>query len=635
MIKLQIPDDVFTDLVEKAIVADKRGFVKFNQKRYIAHCTNQTKRWIDSTGYEPKFVGFFVKQNQHEIVIGDCIQCGKQLTEKDVLLGHIFCSHYCQTQSEQRKQNAKQTNIEKYGVDNPTKNAAVLQKRKQTCLEKYGAESVVQSDYFKQKSKQTLLENYGVDVPFKSEQIKQKAKQSLINNIGVDNPFKLEQYQQQARETRREKYGAEYYSQTNEHKTQLQQFYATKDDQYWEQIAEKKKQTNLERYGTEYSSSVPEIIEKIKQTNLEKYGSVNWLTSEQRRKQMRADHYDLFIKTITANRVQMIETKQQFIESDAELHFVCLDCGTQWTTHNTFNSQAIRCPSCMQHHYSNSEKQLVETIRKYYNGTVIENDRSILDGKELDIYLPDLKIAFEFNGNYWHSDAFDRMTNDYHLNKTIGCNKQGIRLIHIFEYMWNNKRQQIEYFLQNVLSDKTNVIYGRQCEVRSIDNDTYRTFVEQYHLDGYSSAPVRLGLFYNDQMIAVGGFGHSRFNEDVPELIRYCCHPNYRVVGGLNKLATHSPYDCIISYVDRATFTGSGYKDWNLIAQTKPSYVYVNCSNMVYSRYQAQKRWLPKLLGENFDPELSEPENMYANGFYRIFDKIDKFAQATDALASW
>ena len=41
---------------------------------------------------------------------------------------------------------------------------------------------------------------------------------------------------------------------------------------------------------------------------------------------------------------------------------------------------------------------MLEYIKSIYSGCIIKNDRSVLSGKELDIYLPELNIAFEFNG---------------------------------------------------------------------------------------------------------------------------------------------------------------------------------------------------------------------------------------------
>lgn len=295
MYKQNIPDYVFDDIKQNATSFDRRGFVKFSKNRYDAYCNDQTKQWIEQADFEPKFVAFFIKQDLHDIAIPDCIHCGKQLKPKDVLLGHKFCCHYCQTQSDQRREAAKKTSLEKYGVDNPAKAKQVLDKRKQTCLEKYGAESVVQADFFKEKSKQTLMDHYGVDAPFKSEQIKQKATQTIIDRYGVDNVWKLDEIQQKAKAVVKEKYGVEYYCQTQQCKERMAEFYSTKDQQYWDKILEKKKKSNLEKYGVEFTSSLPEVKQRIKQTNLQRYGSSSWLASPQGNRDRKLRQFDKFV----------------------------------------------------------------------------------------------------------------------------------------------------------------------------------------------------------------------------------------------------------------------------------------------------------------------------------------------------
>ena len=54
------------------------------------------------------------------------------------------------------------------------------------------------------------------------------------------------------------------------------------------------------------------------------------------------------------------------------------------------------------YHISGKQKNIFDYIKSIYSGDIIENDKSILDGLEIDIYLPELKIGFEFNGDYWH-----------------------------------------------------------------------------------------------------------------------------------------------------------------------------------------------------------------------------------------
>ena len=143
------------------------------------------------------------------------------------------------------KDKAKQTNMEKYGVEFTSQSEQVKEKFKKTCLEKYGAEHFSHCKEIKEKTKKTCLEKYGVEFPGQSKEIMSKMKQTCL-----------------------EKYGSENYSQTDECK-------------------EKTKQTNLEKYGVEYSSQSKVVREKVKNTNLEKYGVTCSLHSEEMTKRVK------------------------------------------------------------------------------------------------------------------------------------------------------------------------------------------------------------------------------------------------------------------------------------------------------------------------------------------------------------
>jgi hypothetical protein len=60
---------------------------------------------------------------------------------------------------------------------------------------------------------------------------------------------------------------------------------------------------------------------------------------------------------------------------------------------------------------------------------IIRHDRNILNGQELDFYIPIKKIGIEFNGTYWHSDL--KKEKAYHFNKSKLAEANGVRLIHI------------------------------------------------------------------------------------------------------------------------------------------------------------------------------------------------------------
>jgi len=102
--------------------------------------------------------------------------------------------------------------------------------------------------------------------------------------------------------------------------------------------------------------------------------------------------------------------------------------------------QGKRCPICKPK-YSKDEKELCNYIKTLYDGTIIENDRSIIKNPltnkmlELDIYLPELNLAFEYNGDYWHSNKYAKFKDN---QKIIQCKNNGIKLITISENEWIN-----------------------------------------------------------------------------------------------------------------------------------------------------------------------------------------------------
>lgn len=86
------------------------------------------------------------------------------------------------------------------------------------------------------------------------------------------------------------------------------------------------------------------------------------------------------------------------------------------------------------YHASNKEQQIYEAIESIYKDKIKHNSKRIIPPNELDIYIPKLKIAIEFNGLYWHSLEYGKKPIDYHLNKSLACRNKGIRLVHIYEF---------------------------------------------------------------------------------------------------------------------------------------------------------------------------------------------------------
>lgn len=270
-------------------------------------------------------------------------------------------------------------------------------------------------------------------------------------------------------------------------------------------------------------------------------------------------------------------------------------------------------------------KYVKELVKNDYD--IINRARNILNGKELDIYIPSKKLAIEFNGAYWHSSIFKEYK--YHQNKTIECAKNGIRLIHVFEYEWVNKdkKNKIKAYLKDILcKDENTKIYGRNTVINEINADEARGFINTNHLQGYINSSINIGCFYNNELVGVMALGKARFDtHNEYEIYRMCFKHGVNVIGGANKLFkyfvdTYKPKS-VVTYSDISKFTGNVYPTmgFKVVKITSPNYVWVNGHTLeVLSREMTQKH---KLVEANLGtPEQTEDEIMYSLGYYKVYD---------------
>ena len=286
--------------------------------------------------------------------------------------------------------------------------------------------------------------------------------------------------------------------------------------------------------------------------------------------------------------------------------------------------QGCGCPKCSRLH-SNVEIEFSDFISSLDNNVVIE-DREILEGREIDLFLPDRKIGFEFDGLYWHSEV--KKSEFYHFEKTDDCEKNGVKLYHVFEDEWKFKKDIVKSKIKSILGKTENKIYARKCSVREIDSKTLKDFLEHNHLQGNANSKYRYGLYYNEELVSVMSFGHLRKNlgskktENTYELLRFCNKLNTTVVGGASKLLKHFIKNinpkCIISYADRRWSDGNLYTKLGFthIRNSKPNYYYI-VGHKRENRFKYRKDVLVK---EGFDPDKSEKEIMKERGFLRIYD---------------
>ena len=121
---------------------------------------------------------------------------------------------------------------------------------------------------------------------------------------------------------------------------------------------------------------------------------------------------------------------------------------------------------------SKSELELLDFVKQYFPNA--HKDNELIKPYELDIVIDELKLAIEYNGDYWHSVEFHLEHHDnldeyynYHLNKVLKANKKGYRLIHI----WESNSKEIENKIKDILEGKENLTFTE--DIIKLDRSWY------------------------------------------------------------------------------------------------------------------------------------------------------------------
>lgn len=423
-------------------------------------------------------------------------------------------------------------------------------------------------------------------------------------------------------------------------------------------IQDKKRQTNIERYGTTNVLASDYGKQKSKETFLEKYGVDNYTKTQEYKDRYksgnikrvvdgdkismfhRKKHYDNVICKWEHIEPQFVFDEYEGAASYRDYKWKCKKCSHvffRW-----LNMGFVpECPKCKPSGTGDERfiKQFLDDNGILYRfcdrSQLTNNDKNISPHNklEIDFYLPDYKIGIEINGLKYHHDGCKHK--EYHLNKTLLAEKKGIELLHIFNDVLyiKSKREIVLSKLRSKLNLLQTKFYGRQCIVKPLNSyTTLRDFLDNNHLQGYAVSSINLGLYKDNELVAVMTFnspriGIGKITEDKSfELVRYCPKINTTIVGGPSKLLKYFEqnydYNLIYTYADRCWSKGDMYYKLGFERVTDkliPNYWYTKHFQKRYHRSQFQKKHLKHKL-DNFDPSLSEFDNMKNNGYSRFWD---------------
>lgn len=286
---------------------------------------------------------------------------------------------------------------------------------------------------------------------------------------------------------------------------------------------------------------------------------------------------------------------EEYNKRSENLEFKCLKCDHifERSLGNMIQYEG-NCPKCQPTGVSKAEDEIVKFLKSLGIKNIIKHDRKILDGLELDIYLPDYGYAIEYNGLYWHSEQF--RPKESHANKTNLCQESNIKLFHIWSDHWENKQDIVKSMIKHHLNKNASV-YPRTLSLKALTNNSeFETFFKNNHLHGHAKASIAHALVDNEDNI-IACLSLLKSDNEV-SIKRFAIKQNTHVPGGFTKLLKQSKQWCYenniiqinsYSYKDAAYCGLYGNNGFTYVKDTKLDYFYTNGKSRFHRwNYRAQ-----------------------------------------------
>lgn len=289
-------------------------------------------------------------------------------------------------------------------------------------------------------------------------------------------------------------------------------------------------------------------------------------------------------------------------------------------------------PMC-QNSKLNKTSKINEKFAKMLSDNNIKYEIEWFDenySRHYDFYINNIDTLIEINPSYTHSilpNAYQgsnispKLLNYkkwQHLNRTKDIDK---RVINVWDWDdWNK--------ILNLIKQKQK-FYARKLDIRIIDDETTKIFLNKNHLQGNCrNKEINIGLVdtSSNQLIQIMTFGKPRYNKNYQwELLRLCTHSDYIVVGGSQKLFkyfinNYNP-ESIISYCDYSKFDGNIYYELNFqfVRLTYPSKIWSKGTAKITDNLLRQ-RGFDQLFNTNYGKGTSNEQLMIEHGWLPVYD---------------
>lgn len=318
----------------------------------------------------------------------------------------------------------------------------------------------------------------------------------------------------------------------------------------------------------------------------------------------------------------LLTAKEISSGSSKKVWWICKAKHTWEVSPNQRSFYNTDCPVCPMGPVSKAEQELADFL--VAKGFVIRQTvRDVLPNVELDILLPELNVAIEYNGVYWHSEKHGR-DKTYHYDKWMAAKKAGINLIQIWEDEYNDNPDLVKnMILHKVGASVMDKVYARSTVVCSLAKKEIEVFLNENHIQGYASGSFYYGLRSKDTDELIAVIVLKRTANNILDIVRYATSAN--VVGGFTKLLKHAERTLspakFITFSDHCVSDGGLYRNNGFVVEKElaPDYRYVVGNQRKHKfGYRLERfRADPAL---KFEEGLTERELALLNNLPRIWD---------------
>ena len=383
---------------------------------------------------------------------------------------------------------------------------------------------------------------------------------------------------------------------------------------------QRRKQTKLEKYGNPFFYNV----EKRKRTCLEKYGVENVSENKEVAKKIKAAKNS---RSKEEENIRMEKFRQTNIIKYGAAYpsqsKICMDkirntCQEKYGVQYPCMRKEARIKGSNSH--TNQAFDALLTENNLPHELEFPIDRKSYDFR-VDKTLIEIDPSITHNSNWTPFREHEGLPTNYHQEKSKLATENGYNCIHVWD--WDNWDKIIQ------LIQPKERIYARKCEIKEPTIEEAKQFINQNHLQNYIKDQIRIGLYYNNELVSIMAFGKPRYNKKYNyELLRYCY--TKQVVGGAEKLfhyfiKNYNP-DSIISYCDLSKFTGKVYEKLGFRKGKKanPSIHWFNVDTKKHiTNNLLNQRGFDQLLGKEYGcygKGTSNTELMLDHGFVQVYD---------------